>query len=91
MIIFESFLTTFEASIIFEAAGATVKIGSSIKPNHHDKVYLSKSVKSPGYKNTNIFLEDDDFISLKKLIESQSSFFSPENLTKLLHIKNWKR
>ncbi len=33
MIIFK---VTFEVSIIFEAAGAAVKIGSSLKPNHHD-------------------------------------------------------
>ncbi len=35
MIIFESTLTTFEASIIFEAAGAVSKIDSSLKSNHH--------------------------------------------------------
>ena len=40
MIIFESFLTTFEAGSIFEAAGAVTKIGSSIKSNHHNKVNL---------------------------------------------------
>jgi hypothetical protein len=31
MIIFESLLTTFEASFIFEAAGAVAKIGSRLK------------------------------------------------------------
>ena len=35
MIIFESILTTFEASIIFKAAGAVEKIGSYLKPNHY--------------------------------------------------------
>ena len=34
MIIFKSILTTFEASIIFKAAGAVVEIDSSLKPNH---------------------------------------------------------
>ena len=32
-------LTTFEASFIFKAA--EVKIGSSLKPNHHDQVLPS--------------------------------------------------
>ena len=35
MIIFESILTTFEPSVIFEAAGAALEIGSSLKPIHH--------------------------------------------------------
>jgi len=35
MIILESFLITFEAWIILEAAEAVVKIGSSLKPNHN--------------------------------------------------------
>jgi hypothetical protein len=33
--IFESALTIFEASFIFEAAGAVSKIGLSLKSNHH--------------------------------------------------------
>ncbi len=35
MINFDLILTTFEASFIFEAAGAVVKIGLSLKSNHH--------------------------------------------------------
>jgi hypothetical protein len=35
MIIFELSLATFEASFIFEAAGAVSKIGLSLKSNHH--------------------------------------------------------
>ncbi len=38
MIIFESTLTTFEASSIFEAAEAVAKIGSSLKSNHHKQI-----------------------------------------------------
>jgi hypothetical protein len=38
MIIFEPILTTFEASVILEAAGATSKIGFSLKPNYHNLV-----------------------------------------------------
>jgi hypothetical protein len=34
MIIPESFLNSFESNIIFEVAGAVVKIGSSLKPDH---------------------------------------------------------
>ena len=34
---FGVFLTTFEASVIFEAAGTVSKIGSSLKPNHTKK------------------------------------------------------
>jgi hypothetical protein len=45
MIIFESTLTTFEASFIFEAAGAVSKIGSSLKSNHHVRFSLPKSLK----------------------------------------------
>ena len=37
MISFELILTTFEASVIFEAGGAAAKIGSSLKPNYHYK------------------------------------------------------
>jgi len=36
MIIFELLLTTFEVSLI-EAAGAVVKIGSSLNSNHHNE------------------------------------------------------
>ena len=38
MIIFESFFTPFESSIIFEAPGAVVKIGLSLKPNYHNQI-----------------------------------------------------
>jgi hypothetical protein len=41
MIIFDLTLTTFEASFIFEAAGAVSKIGSSLKSNHHWQIYLA--------------------------------------------------
>jgi len=34
MIIFESILTTFEPSVVFETSGAIVKFGSSLEPNH---------------------------------------------------------
>ena len=37
-IIFKSFLTPFEVSIIFKATGAVVKIGSSLKPNQYKQV-----------------------------------------------------
>ena len=52
MIIFESFFTTFEASVIFEAAGAVAKIGASLKPNHHMQFSLPKSVKRSVYIDT---------------------------------------
>ncbi len=45
MIIFEFILTTFEASIISKDAGVVLKVGSSLKPNQHNQVFLSKSVK----------------------------------------------
>jgi len=32
-------------AVFLEAAGAVVKIGSSLKPNHHKKSSLPKSVK----------------------------------------------
>ena len=35
-------MTTFEASIIFKAAGAVSKIGSSLKPNHHLRFYFAQ-------------------------------------------------
>jgi hypothetical protein len=38
MIIFESILTTFEASFIFEAAGAVAKIDSSLILNHYKQI-----------------------------------------------------
>ena len=37
---FESFLTTFEASSIFEAVGAQAKIGLTLKPNHLNQIKL---------------------------------------------------
>jgi hypothetical protein len=40
LIIFELILTTFEASIIFVATGAVLKMGSSLKPNDHNQVLL---------------------------------------------------
>ena len=36
MIIFQLFHTTFEVIVFFEADGAVVNIGSSLKPNHHN-------------------------------------------------------
>ena len=39
MIIFESILTTFESSVIFEAVA---KIGSSLKPNHYVQFQLAQ-------------------------------------------------
>ena len=47
MIIYESLLTTSEASIIFEAARAVAKIGSSLNPNHHNKIYQVRLVQIP--------------------------------------------
>jgi len=38
MIIFESLLTTFEVSFIFEAAGTVVKVGLSLKPDHSNQI-----------------------------------------------------
>ncbi len=49
MIIFESTLTTFEASFSFEAAGAVLKIGSSLKLHHHWQINLPKSLKHTVY------------------------------------------
>ena len=45
MIIFESILSTFEATVVsfFENAGAVVEIGSSLRSNHHNKFYLAQS------------------------------------------------
>ena len=40
MIIFESLLTAFEASSIFEAAGVEARMGRSLRPNHHNKIKL---------------------------------------------------
>jgi hypothetical protein len=40
IIIFELLKTTFKANYIFEAVGAVVKIGSSLKPNHPKLVKL---------------------------------------------------
>ncbi len=38
MIILGLILTTFDVSLIFEAAGAVSKIGSSLKSNHHKQI-----------------------------------------------------
>ena len=43
-----SLLTTFEARRFFEAAGASVKIGSSVKSNRQMKFYLFKFLKHTG-------------------------------------------
>ena len=45
MIIFESLLTTFEVSVIFEADGAVAKISSNLKPNQYKQVYQVKIVE----------------------------------------------
>jgi hypothetical protein len=50
MIIFESILTTFLASIVLEAAGEVAKIFSSLKLNHHNQFSLPKLVKRTLYK-----------------------------------------
>jgi len=42
IIIVESLLTTFEASLIFEAVGAEVKIGSRLKSYHQKQIKPSK-------------------------------------------------
>jgi len=42
MTIFELFLTTFEASIVFDTAGAGAKIGLSLKLSHHYKFELAQ-------------------------------------------------
>ena len=42
MIIFELILTTFEASIIFEAAGAVVEISSSLQNLNRNQVKLAQ-------------------------------------------------
>jgi len=34
------FLTTFEAKVFNEEAGAVLKMGLSLKPNHHSQVEL---------------------------------------------------
>jgi len=39
---FGSILTTFELSSFLEAAGAVLKIGSSLKSNHHQEIKLSQ-------------------------------------------------
>ena len=38
LLIYESIFTTFKPSIILEAVGAVLKIGSSVKPNHHREI-----------------------------------------------------
>ena len=41
MIIFESLLTTLGAvAVLFDVAGAEVKIGSKLRPKHHNQVKL---------------------------------------------------
>ena len=42
MIIFESILTTFEASTIFKAAGAVVEISSSLQNSNPNQVKLAQ-------------------------------------------------
>ncbi len=42
MIIFESNSTTFKLNVIFEAAGAVVKISLSFKPNHLKEIKLAQ-------------------------------------------------
>jgi len=43
VIIFGSILTAYELSIIFlEADGAVLKIGRSLKPNHHQEIQLAQ-------------------------------------------------
>ncbi len=42
MITFKSFMTTYEESIIFEAAVAALKLGSRLKPTDHKQVQSSK-------------------------------------------------
>jgi len=37
-IIFGPILTTFESTLFLEAAGAVLKIGSNLKPNHHQNL-----------------------------------------------------
>jgi len=41
MIIFESKMATFKLSFL-EAAGAVVKTGSSLKPNHYKEIFLTQ-------------------------------------------------
>ncbi len=41
IVIFESLLTIFEEVLFFEAAGAVVKIGLNINPNHHKQILPS--------------------------------------------------
>jgi len=38
MVIFELFLTTFEARVIFEAAGEVLEIDLRLKQNNHNQV-----------------------------------------------------
>ena len=40
IIIFDTLLTTFDTNLFFKAAGKIAKIGSSLKPNHHNKVKI---------------------------------------------------
>jgi len=42
LLIFELILTTFELSIFIEAAGAELKIGLSLKLNHHREIKLAQ-------------------------------------------------
>jgi len=39
-------LNTFESSIIYEAAGALLKIGSRLKPNYHYQISLIQILKT---------------------------------------------
>jgi len=42
MIIFESILTTFKLSAVFEAAEPVVKLGLILNPNHHQAIQLAQ-------------------------------------------------
>jgi len=44
MIILGQFRPLLKRALFFKAAGAVEEIGSSLKPNHHNKISLSKSV-----------------------------------------------
>jgi len=50
MILYKSNLNTFKLSVVFEATGVVVKIGSSLNPNRRKKFGLPKSVKHSVYE-----------------------------------------
>ena len=77
MIIFESLLTTFEPSFIFEAARAVVKINSSLKPNHHCEVN----------DNFGLFI----FLDLAPIFWAHV-FLESDGMQKILHmLKEWSK